>query len=591
MTDVKMKPREILKLLKRLYGYTKEYLFGWGLIRWIGGFGSSALNLFYSKIMGGLIDVVVSQELELLIRFILTLSSIVLIRSALGYSNSLSHYRYCVQSGRKLRKEGVKKINSLPPSYFEQHHTGEVISRIMNDIEYLQEFYGNSIAGIWSFVPSMLITGSIILMGINVKLTLICLAIVPIVTYFLNKINLPVGDASLKMQESQAIYNSHLRDYIEGVSIYKIFGMKKKHTAKFNAACDEIAGQSYKIAIRQSLGWAVSSISTLFPWVFAYAIGGLYVSRGEMTIGQLYTFASVLGPFTGAFWKISQSWSEMVIAAGKAKHYFRLMDETSERSDGNDFSAECSATAFEFKEVDFSYREGDPILQHCSFKVEQGKKTALVGASGCGKSTAFRLICGYYNDYSGQILINGHELSEWSLTALRKSIAYVSQEVYLFDDTIMENIRMGSPEATDEEVIEAAKKAYAHEFILETDNAYQTRLGERGIRLSGGQCQRISIARAILKDAPVIILDEPTSALDAKSEVFVQKALENLEQQKTVFVIAHRLSTIENASNILVLENGCLCEEGSHEALLQGESRYHALYRSQIAEGGEYCDA
>jgi ABC-type multidrug transport system fused ATPase/permease subunit len=243
--------------------------------------------------------------------------------------------------------------------------------------------------------------------------------------------------------------------------------------------------------------------------------------------------------------------------------------------------------AIEFENVSYGYANGLAVLDDCSFVVPRNKTTALVGASGGGKTTGFKLLCGYYDDYKGMIKVNGRSIGEWDLSALRKNMAYVSQENYLFDATIMDNIRYGRLDATDEEVMDAAKAAYADDFILQTENGYDTVLGERGVHLSGGQQQRLSIARAILKDALIILLDEPTAALDTKSEYYVQQALDNLASKKTVFVIAHRISTIENADNILVLEQGKIIEQGRHKELIARKGRYIELYSSQLEKGGK----
>ncbi len=238
----------------------------------------------------------------------------------------------------------------------------------------------------------------------------------------------------------------------------------------------------------------------------------------------------------------------------------------------------------EFSDVSYSYNENENLISKCTFTIEKGKKTALVGASGSGKTTIFKLLCGFYDTYEGDISIGNFNLSKWKLSEARKYISIVGQDIYLFNDTIIENIRLGNINASDIEVKNAAKKAYAHEFILNTKNGYNTIVGERGIQLSGGQRQRIAIARAILKDAPIILLDEPTSALDTKAEYYVQQAIENLEKEKTVFVIAHRLSTIINSDKILVLENGKIIEKGKHKELIKNGMRYKELYKTQIIE-------
>lgn len=571
--------KSVWQIIKRLYTFTIEHFWGWGLVRLIIGIASASLNLFHSKIIGGMIDVVISADMARLMSFIIALVSVWLFRTAVGGIGSMAHSRYCSLSGRKYRQYAAERINTLPLTYYENRHSGETMSRIISDIEKIQVFYGDSVAGIWSFTPTMMIVGSIILLGINWKLTLICMTILPLVTYFFNKISIPIANSAEKMQAKTGEMNSYLRDFIEGSSIYKVFNMKKTHTSKYEDACDEVTNHSFKILNRKAVLRGVANLSQLFPWVFTYAIGGIYVSRGEMSIGELYTFANVIQPFAGSFFKIGRSWTEMVEVAGMARHFFKLLDEEPERSDGEDFSGVGAASVIEFDNVSYAYIKDDPVLTDCTFNIKYGSRTALVGGSGSGKSTIQKMICGFYDDYEGTIRINGCAQSDWKLRDLRQNIAYVGQDIFLFSDTLMENIRMGKIDATDEEVMEAARRAYAHDFIMEMKSGYQTRIGERGMKLSGGQRQRIAIARAILKDAPIILLDEPTSALDTKSEYYVQKAIENLEMKKTVVVIAHRLSTIENSDEILVLDEGRIIDRGTHRELIGREGRYSDLYQ------------
>jgi len=579
-----MKNKEVIKIIKRLYSFTKEHFWTWGIIRFIGGFGSATLNLYLSKILGGIIDVVIRDEMEVLIRFILLLVFASVLRSILGYSNSLSHYRYSVLSGRKYREHAIDKVNRLPLSYYEDKHSGEIITKIMNDIDKIQVFYGNSIAGIWSYVPAMLIVGTIMLVSISWKLTLICMTIIPLVTYFLNKITLPIAQASQQIQKTTGELNSYLRDYLEGNDIYKVFDMNKTHSKKYDEKCDEIAKQSFKVFNRKSYMRGVTIFSGLFPWVLTYAIGGIYVSKGEITIGQLFAFSTIMQPYAGSFWKVAGGWADMVEVAGRAKNFFKLIDSKLERNDGKDYPVNKVEKIIEVQKLSFSYDNGIKLLDNCTFYINKGAKISLVGASGSGKTTVFKLLCGFYDNYRGKIKIAGHGLSDWKLSEIRKNISIVGQDIYLFNDSIMENIRYGNIKASNKDIVDAAKKAYAHDFILKTKDGYETVVGERGIRLSGGQKQRIAIARAILKDAPIILLDEPTSALDTKSEYYVQYAIENLEKEKTVLVVAHRLSTIINSDNIFVLAGGKIIEQGTHLELIAKGARYKKLYKAQVIE-------
>ncbi len=576
--------KEIRKTIWCLYKYTKKAFWQWGVWRWLGGIASASLNILIAKTMGSMLDIAIGGNWGEAVAFFIWISVFVLSRSLIGYTNSLTSYRYEVKSGYFMRCAAMDKINALPIRYFETKHTGTVISRLLNDIAKMQEFLPNSVAGIWSHTPVNILFGLFLLFAISWKLTLIVITVVMTTTFFLSKITVPLSDYTKAEQESMVKCNSYLRDFFEGNDLYKIFAMKETHGKK---VADSVREQlACNKAIRKKRSWirAVSSINYYLPWVLSYVVGSFFVARGEITIGELYAFAAILPNVTKVAWQMGDGLAAIVETSGIAKHYFELLETPGERADGEDFRLSQKPDAIEFNSVDYAYTGQPPVLSNCSLTVPKHSTVALVGGSGSGKTTLFKLLCGYYEDYDGDIRVNGHALREWNLKALRQNIAYVSQESYLFHDTILENIRCGKPGACDEEVIAAAKAAYADEFILQTEKGYHTVLGERGINLSGGQRQRLAIARAILRDAQMILLDEPTAALDTRSEFHVQKALDRLSAHKTVFVIAHRVSTVENADNILVLENGHIVEQGCHRELIANGGRYVELYSTQIAE-------
>jgi subfamily B ATP-binding cassette protein MsbA len=281
--------------------------------------------------------------------------------------------------------------------------------------------------------------------------------------------------------------------------------------------------------------------------------------------------------------KLAKLNNNLQTGLGAAERVFSVLDRpASQKDQGGQTVLECNDVNIEFENVNFAYGEEARVLENISFKADRGDVIALVGPSGAGKSTIINLILRFYDPQDGMIRINDNILSEYNTASLREKIALVSQDIMIFDDTVLANIAYGRPDASQDEVMEAAKKAYAHDFIENMPEGYSTRLGENGMSLSGGQRQRIAIARAILKDAPLLLLDEATSALDTDSEKFIQESLAELQQGRTTIVIAHRLSTIRNASNILVLESGQIIESGTHESLIQKKGLYADLH-SKIA--------
>jgi len=576
--------KQVFKTLFRLYGTTKEYFYKYGIYRWFGGVASGGMQVLNAYLAGRMVGIALSGDMNELIRYAGFLVGAVIARTILGLVNEYTNAYYNIHSGKKLRMMAMEKINNLPIAFYENQHTGETISKLASDIERLQQFFGNSMAGIWSWVPASFVFSLAVLLNTNVQLTLICGTVIPIFAYIMNKISIPIGKASKERQEHAAEFNSYLRDFAEGVHIYKSFSMSKSHGKKFEKACDDYAEASFKMARRRSLSFGLMIFGMIIPQVVALGVGSVFVINGQITISELFIFTNVLWPFVSIFRQVSRGWADLIEESGRADHLFTLFDADSERTDGDDFTDLNTSTILEFCNVGFQYTDSVSVLESVDFIVEKGQKTALVGVSGSGKSTIHKMLAGHYNEYSGEIKIMNHELSEWNLEALRNNISAVNQDIYLFSDSVMENIRFGKPDSSEEEVIEAAKKAYAHDFIIELENGYDTKLGERGISLSGGQRQRVAVARALLKDSPIILLDEPTSALDTRAEFYVQKAIERLEEGRTVFIIAHRLSTIENADKIIVLDEGYVFGTGTHKELIKNNDKYIALYKRQVLE-------
>lgn len=578
--------RDMMKNIIRLYKMTSRH-FNWGFLRFAGGVLSASISVYGSWLSGKMIDIALSRDTHVFMSYVYTLAALLVLRTFVSYINPKANHMYSLLSGKTLRRISMEKIMRLPIAYYEDKTTGETISQITNNIEYLQWSCGNSIAGIWSYVPAILIISCVVLTKINFSLLIICFTTIPVISWFIGKISMPIADASKKIQEKTGEYNSCLKEFIEGIHIFKAYNMKKQFNEKFRKKCDEVAEESYDIAKKKSIGMGLNSLNTLIPNILAYGIGSIFVINGEMTVGELVIFANVLSPFLNSFEQITRNYQEMIRQSGRAKHLFELLDEMEERSDGADFSSEENENAIEFINVSFQYNDAQSVLKDVSFTIKKGEKIALVGISGGGKTTIHKLICGFYNQYQGEIRINGREISEWNLDCLRKNIGIVSQEVFLFNDTIWENMKYGNISASDEEIMEACKKSYVDEIASGLEKGYDTPVGERGIAMSGGQRQRIAIARTFLKNAPILLLDEPTSSLDTKSEHYIQEALENLSGGRTVFIIAHRLSTIINSDRIIVLDDGVITEQGTHEELMRNKRKYASLYEREIADAGK----
>ncbi|MCK5129765.1 MAG: ABC transporter ATP-binding protein [Clostridiales bacterium] len=567
--------------IKRILGLVHEN-FSIGKIMIFIGIAAGLLATASSIFFGRLLDIAKSGAMTPLIQTAIILFAMGLAETALEYFNTYFSGKYRIRCGRTLRRTACRKVNNLSISYYENNHTGSTVSTLISDIDKLENFFITFAEDICSYLPTRIIMGLAVCLVLNYKLTLICLVATPLLGYIVGKITLRLKKSTNTIQEETENYNSLLRDFIGGIHIYKAYNMEDTFDEKIEDACEEVAKQSYIVSKIKNMEYGIQVLAHLIPSIIAYIVGGIFIFRGELTVGGFFIFTRVFFRVTGSFARLSSSWATIVETAGISQHLFKLLDAEEERKDGNNYCGDDFT--LEFRNVSFSYNEGIDVLKDISFSVKKGEKVAIVGASGSGKTTIHKLIAGHYDHYSGAILINGEELSQWDLEKLRCLLSPVTQEVGLFDDTIRNNILHGRLDAGKEEIISATKKSYADEFIESMDMGLDTIIGEGGSKLSGGQRQRIALARTILKDAPVLLLDEPTSALDTKSEHYIQQAIEEMGKDKTVIIIAHRLSTIVNADKIIVLDRGKITEIGKHKELIKKNGKYTELYQRQLVE-------
>jgi subfamily B ATP-binding cassette protein MsbA/ATP-binding cassette subfamily B protein AbcA/BmrA len=340
------------------------------------------------------------------------------------------------------------------------------------------------------------------------------------------------------------------------------------------------------IGIARIWSWIIASTYGLVivPFIIAFGLGGYLIIDKQMTFGSLFAFINLLNWVVNPLGNMPPIIASMGEAAGAAQRIFKLLDQDIERDSGRvNRPIQDSQAIIQLEDVSFAYSDGVPVLKDVDLDIRKGQTVAVVGPSGGGKSTLLKLILGFYRPPHGLIRLFGDDLNEWKLSAARQQMAFVAQDSYLFPVSLAENIRCGRPGASQADVERAARLANIHDFIAGLPDGYETNAGEWGSRLSGGQKQRISLARAILKDAPILLLDEPTSALDAESEALVQEALERFTQDRTTVVIAHRLSTIKNADRVLVLHDGEIVEDGTHDELIEKGGLYLDLYQRQFA--------
>jgi ABC-type multidrug transport system fused ATPase/permease subunit len=488
--------------------------------------------------------------------------------------------RYVTQTLQDLRARISEHIQHLPMSSVEAHHTGDLVSRLNNDIGQIPGLL-TSIADI-VYQPVLFVGSFVYLLLISWKLLLFSCILIPISAALYNKVSKPMEELSRKNLEGHSRANSIIQDTIAGIPIVKAFNLQKVMLGKYSNVVRGIETQSLAMDRREALLLTLFLALRYIPQLVCPLYGGYLALRGEITPGSVVA-ANVL------IWNIFQpveAFLELLrqvrTTTPAVERVLEILDEVPEHKGAPEVVRDQKHSPLEFEALSFSYDGEANTLDQLSFTVANGKVVALVGASGSGKSTILKLICGFCEPAVGHIRLFGQDLATSDLASARQHMSLVSQETYLFPTTITENIGYGRPGSTQGDIIAAAQLANAHDFIMELPDGYSTDIGERGVRLSGGQRQRIALARAILKDAPILLLDEPTSALDTQSEALVQAALERFMQDRTVLVVAHRLSTIHNADEILLIDQGCVQERGTHKTLMETDSLYRNLYLKQI---------
>lgn len=480
-----------------------------------------------------------------------------------------------------VRNEIFRKNVYLDLSFFHRNQTGSLMSRIVNDVAMMQDGVGGIITGVFrDFIG--LVSLLCVIFYRDWQLALISTLVIPLTIYPANILGKRIKNNARKGQEEAGYFASVLQETISGIKVVKAFSLEQVMIDQFTRANLKFYSFTRKLIKYNALSAPIMEIITSLGIAAVIYYGGNKVMTNKMTAPEFFSFITAMALVYSPLKKLISAYNEAQRSLGAAERVFEIIDAAPEIVDtphGHILSQNDNRV--EFKNVSFKYQE-DIIINDVSLVAEKGEMVALVGPSGGGKTTLVSLIARFFDINDGQILIGSHDVRDITKASLMNHIALVDQETILFHDTIANNIRYGKSDATDDEIMKAAQAAFAHDFIMEMPNGYETSIGDRGVRLSGGQRQRLCIARAILKNAPILILDEATSALDTESEQMVQKALDNLMTNRTTFVIAHRLSTVLHADKIIVLENGCIVESGTHEALLQDSGLYSRLCSAQF---------
>jgi subfamily B ATP-binding cassette protein MsbA len=586
----KKKEGLILNYNKRFMTYVKKEA-KWYIFTFISSVFRFLIPLFVPLIFKYIFDTLlqsktlsISEKIhQLLLIGIVVIAIFLLIRMPMEYIR-----QYCMNTGnnniiKALRRDVFAKIHALDAKYFVENKSGEIGARFSDDIEKVRGYLTAAFSNIW-IEMIVLIFVIIVMFTMNVKLTLLAMMLVGFQFIYANFLRTKFKKITKDMMKYRSILNGFILEKIQGALISKLFGAEKKDREGLDThlnAYEKLTNKHTKINAK-----TISSINVLndiTPFVII-VISSYFVIKGNLTLGSLMAFYAYVDRMRAPVYALIQAFPAMTegtVALTRLFEFFDIKPEIKEK--GNAIELNNFQSTITFKNVSFSYNEKSELFESLNFTIEKGKTYAFVGESGGGKSTILQLLIRMYDVKSGEILLDGKNIKDYSLTSLRNQMGVVTQDNFLYSSSIKENIKMAKIGATDEEMILASKKAFANEFIEPLEKGYDTEIGERGIKLSGGQKQRIALSRVFLKNPSIILLDEATSALDNESEKYVQQSIEEIEKDKTVIIIAHRLSTIVHADVIFVVRNGEIIESGNHEELLNLNGYYKDLYtrRSQ----------
>lgn len=481
-----------------------------------------------------------------------------------------------------IRQQLYSHIQKLSFSFFDSRPTGKILSRIIGDVNSLNDVFANSVT---SLVPELvkIVAVVVIMMVMNYRLGIVALITLPfmLVVFFF------ISTASRKRWQIHRKKSSNLNAFthedFSGIRVVQSFAAEQETSSTFLQLCNEWRDSFVRAVRINDFFWPTTEMSWGIGTILVFWFGSRMIETGNITPGLLVAFSGYVSMFWQPIMNISNFYNQLVTNMAGAERIFEILDIEPDIKDRPDAKPLPEIKGdVSFRNVTFGYDEGQEVLKDVSFDVPAGQTIALVGSTGAGKTTIVNLICRFYEVTSGEVLIDGHNVNDVTQESLRSQIGMMPQDTFLFSATIMENIRYGKLDATDEEVIEAAKAVSAHDFIMKLEKGYQTEVNERGTRLSAGQRQLIAFARALLANPRILILDEATASIDTHTERLVQQGIRKLLEGRTSFVIAHRLSTIRNADRIMVVEEGGIAESGTHEELIRLRGQYYNLYTSQF---------
>lgn len=546
----------------------------------------SACNLIYPYLAKDIINVYVPEKnLQMILIWGGILLGIYIVKALLNFV--IQYWGHLVGVGMQgdMRSDLFRKMQSLPFSFFDDNKTGSLMSRVTNDLQDISELAHHGPEDLFLSLLS-LVGAFFIMLDIDWRLTLIVYSAIPLVVLFAVFTRKEMMRAFKLSRQEIAAVNAELETSISGIRVSKSYTAENAEQEKFDRANDKFR-HARKLSYRiMGIFFSGMGLMTDLLYLLTLIAAGIFFLKGEIDPGEFAAFLLYISMFLDPIKKLINIFEQLQNGMTGFARFREIMDQEPETDCENPEELGEVKGEIRFDNVSFSYREGDekPVIDNLSLSIAAGRTVALVGPSGGGKTTLCNLIPRFYEIDAGTITLDGHDIRNLRRRELRQNIGTVAQDVFLFEGTVRDNIRFGKPDATEEEIIEAAKKAEIHDFVTSLPEGYDTNVGERGVKLSGGQKQRISIARVFLKDPAILILDEATSALDNVTEQQIRRALDKLSEGRTGLIVAHRLSTVKNADEIIVLTADGVAERGNHEQLLAQNGIYANLYHSQFKE-------
>ena len=592
------KAKDFKGTMKKLISYLSSYKLAILLVI-VFAIGSSVFNIVGPKILGnattkifeGLVSKVSNSgggiDFDAIFRTLTILASLYIISSIFSFIQTFITSDISQKVSYNLRKSISEKINKLPLNYYDKKTNGEVLSRVTNDIDAISQNL-NQILSQMITSATTLIGVLIMMLSISVTMTLVSLIVIPLSLVMIMLVVRKSQKHFRAQQEYLGHTNGHIEEMYSGHNIMKAFNGEEKAIEEFDKLSDTLYNSAWKSQFLSGMMMPIMTFIGNLGYVIVAIMGGFLAIRNKIQVGDILAFIQYVRSFMQPIAQTAQIANVMQQTAAAAERVFEFLEEEEVVEDvKNPISTEGIEGAVEFDHVRFGYNEDKIIINDFSINIKPGQKVAIVGPTGAGKTTIVKLLMRFYELNGGKILIDGHDYRDFTRNDLRKIFGMVLQDTWLFNGSIMENIRYGRLDASDEQVIEAAKLAHAHHFIKTLADGYNMEINEEADNISQGQKQLLTIARAILSDPKILILDEATSSVDTRTEVLIQQAMENLMEGRTSFIIAHRLSTIKNADVILVMKDGDIVEQGTHEELLKSKGFYSELYNSQFEE--EVC--